>query len=277
MYDATAVLVGLLAIFVPPVIAGVVWLRRAPRRASGGTLGAGLLGFVLGVLGLSLAWIGKQLALMAGLHDLLADTSTPMLFARSAIGAGLLAAVVEETIRFGIASAFFRRVRGATPLLAGALFGLGWGWIEAAGVATSSIASLGTAESAGIHPPAWLPAIGLIERTSAIALHVALTALAVAAAIALFSPDRAARSPRRALALFAAALTAHALLDAAVRALSLPAMRAIDALAWNRAGAWFAAMELVFGLGSFSALLLVRRLPRAPVVNAPPEATSPAS
>ena len=217
-------LVAILVAFVETVGPAVVavafafrWRRERNPRA------VGLIGFALGGCLFLLSWIGKQLLLIAGLHDLLVDVSTFPRIVVSCLGAGLLAGLVEESIRFGAGAFLFRSARGLRPLRAAVCFGLGWGGMEAAITGLGALFTVmdGLQNPDAIAPPAWLPLVGLTERVSAIFLHVAFTAFAV-----LASRSKAGR----AVAIFAATAAAHAAIDAGVRALALRGLDGPNAL-----------------------------------------------
>lgn len=254
VYLSVAILLGFFEALAPVVLALGVAFAWKPRRESG-VIASGVAGFAIGAALFLAAWVGKQLALMAGLQPILADASTPLHLARSAAGIGLLAGGMEEGVRFAAAWVLFRHVRRARPLRAGLLFALGWGGIEAAIVSLSAIVALmqtlGDVPAASM-PPAWLPFAGLAERSSAILLHVAFTAFAVRAAMS---------ESRAAWRLFAIAFAAHAALDAALHALYVPANAALDRARWGVAGGWLFAAELVFAAGAVALAIAASRLP----------------
>lgn len=199
-----------------PFAAIAIVTVRARPRARAGTWAAGLTAVPIGAVLFLVTMLGKDvLRALAGGAEREAGTDAGMFFGH-VLTAGLFAGVTEEVVRFGAAAAMFRRAVGR-PLLAGALFGLGWGGIECAIVAVRHVSQvIFTARLYGdvaAIPQPWAPLLVTLERGGALALHVALAAFAVAAATAL-ARGRAGR----ALALFGAAIALHALLDAWVRA-----------------------------------------------------------
>lgn len=253
MYIAAA-----LATLVPPAAAVLVWLKWKPRAAAN-AWASGLGGFVAGAALMGFAFLLKQAVLILGLAKTLAltDTPAPGEMARTAILAGLLAGIAEELVRFGAGAALFRRTSGAKPLLAGALFALGWGGIESALLMLRALpGAAAMAADPTAHLPGWLPLFALIERVGAWLLHLALTAAAVRAA-----SDLRVGAGRRALALFAGAVVLHAAIDATVHGLYLFATPAIDAMEWGTVAARLVPLEGGFVIVTALLFVAALRLP----------------
>ena len=254
MFLSVAILVALAETIFPPALAvvfAVAWRRQTAPRVSG------LLGFPLGACLFVFAWIAKQLLLIAGLHDLLIDVSTTPRIVLSCSGAGLLAGLVEESVRFGAGAFLFRAARELRPLRAAVLFGIGWGGMEAAMTGLGSLSTIVDAINEGmVAPSAWLPLAGLVERASAILLHVAFTAFAARAA---------ASRPRAAFGIFAATIGVHAAIDAGVRAISL---RDLD-------GANAVLLEIYFGICALAVFAIAARLKTSSARRAESLAPSP--
>lgn len=198
-----------------PLAAIVLVAWRLKPRAAAGVRGAGLAAVPLGAL-LFLAAVFVQQAIAVVVPDSIADPAPgwrPLLVHGTV--AGGIAGLVEETIRFTVAFALFRRAAGR-PLVAAALFGLGWGAVECALVAANHIPELAVRVhlygSASAVPLPFAPLLVTLERLGAMLLHVAMAAFAAAAAMSL-----ARRAFGRAAALFVAAVVVHALLDAWIR------------------------------------------------------------
>lgn len=194
-------------------IAFVAW--RVRPRASAGVWGAGLAAAPLGSV-LFLAAVFAQQVVATAVPDSIANPAPgwrPLL--AHGLVAGLVAGVVEETIRFGVGFLLFRRAKGR-PLVAALLFGLGWGAVECALVAASHVPELSFRlqlyGSAGAVPMPFAPLLVTAERLAAMLLHVSLAGFAAAAAMAL-----ARRHVPRAAMLFGAAVALHTVLDAWIR------------------------------------------------------------
>ncbi len=224
----------------PPIVVGVVALVRRPRDRCG-VRAAGLSGAAAGAGLFLLAWIAKQLALMAGLQPILGDGLAGSLLLH-ALGVGLLAGVAEESIRFGACSAIFRRAGRCRPLETGLLFGLGWGAMESALVGLRAASEF--AQTLSSEAGAWavnmplLPLMSAVERWIAIVFHVSISAWAVRAA------SRSGGAAR--VGAFAAAVAVHAVVDAVVRAFYVPANVALEEGPASRALSLLVAMELAF-------------------------------
>jgi len=237
-----------------PVVA-VAWVAwRLRPRAVANAWASGLGGVAAGAGLMGVAFVLKQVVLILGLAKALAltDTPAPSDMIRTAALAGLLAGVAEEVVRFGAGAALFRRTSGAAPLLAGALFALGWGGIESAVLLLRALpGATMMAADPSVHLPGWLPLFALVERVGAIFLHLALTTAAVRASSEL----RVGRAGVAA-ALFLGAVLLHAAIDAAVHGLYLLTTPLIDAMEWGSVAARLVPLEGGFVL--VTALLLWR-------------------
>lgn len=219
-----------------PLVAVTLVAWRLRPRAEAGVWAAGPAGVAIGVASFALVLVVKEgvVALVPGL-----PTS-------SGLALGLFVGVLEESVRFVAAFALFRSATGR-PLVAGALAGLGWGAAEIVPVLLAQARHL----PLDAPPAVWL--LVPVERAGAILLHVALSGFAVAAAMAF---ARAART--RAAALFAAAVSAHALLDAWVVLMARRYGAELDA---GRATGMIV-LEAVFVAGGALALVAAARLRR---------------
>lgn len=239
-----------------PVLAvvAVAWGLRA--RVEARVRAAGLAGVAAGAVLFLLVLLAK--GMVVDRVPALKAAPDPDWLSRVSHGvvAGLFAAIAEETVRFAGAAWLFRPAKGS-PLRAGALYGLGWGGVECLFVAARQLAAVRLAlalhDGAGDVPMPFAPLLVPIERAGAMILHVALAGAAVAAVMRL-----ARGRVRTCFALFAAAVVAHAALDAWVHVLFTAWGPRFDA---GEPGgvAGILVMEAGFLAGSVAVLALVAR------------------
>lgn len=230
------------------LVALVAW-KLKPRSTF--VWATGLWGAVAGFGFFGLVYVTKTIIASTGIE---ASWQEGASLAWRAAGDAAFASLSEEIVRFAAVLVLFRYAGSSkSPLVAGALFGLGWAGFECVYIGIRAwndlVPQLAHAEGKDLP---FLPLVGAWERTSAIALHVALTAFAVRAAME--------RDWRLVAAAFAGALAIHFALNWMVGWYSLPMHRAFEHGDYVRALRWLLTMECWFAAGAIGTLSLSSRL-----------------